>query len=222
MLSQIIRFTLPHPLTISAPGFMALRQKVSAAGAVAQYYGYSVPTSSPLPKKRHEICWAIHWADACDRSSIVGGLSDLGVGDATSLLFKFADTQVPELQKALEAPVCEFANITLVDDAPLSDPELQKSMHKTYADTYQIRGFTGGYWAYATNSNHINGQPVSGLVEEEVAEGQRRLAVYQLGWESIELHQDGTKTAQFAEEIDKLMPYFGPGTGAWYVTFRKH
>jgi len=59
MFAQIIRFTLPPTLTISTPLFQELRQKAASAGATAQYYGYSVRTAAPLPKKRHEICWAI-------------------------------------------------------------------------------------------------------------------------------------------------------------------
>lgn len=37
-----------------------------------------------------------------------------------------------------------------------------------------------------------------------------------------QLHQAATKTPLFAVEIDKLSPYFGPGTGAFYVNFTKH
>jgi hypothetical protein len=32
----------------------------------------------------------------------------MSAGDATSLLFQFRDDQLPNLEKALEAPVCEF------------------------------------------------------------------------------------------------------------------
>ena len=65
MLSQILRFTLPAPLTISDAGFLALRQKAVEAGALEQYYGYTIPTkTSPLPRKRHEICWVISKLEA--------------------------------------------------------------------------------------------------------------------------------------------------------------
>lgn len=37
-----------------------------------------------------------------------------------------------------------------------------------------------------------------------------------------QLHEDGTKTPEFTEEIVKLAPYFGNGTGAWYTSLRKH
>lgn len=92
-------------------------------------------------------------------------------------------------------------------------------MNKTYADTAQLVGYTGGHWAYALNTNDTAGVPASNgnEEEEEVPEGERRLGVYILGWESIELHEDATETAEFAEEIVKLRPHFGPGTGAWYA-----
>ncbi|KAH6988140.1 hypothetical protein BKA56DRAFT_578417 [Ilyonectria sp. MPI-CAGE-AT-0026] len=223
MLCQIIRFTLPPSLTISATEFLKLRQKAAAAGAAAQYYGYTIPTrSSPLPRKRHEICWAIQWPDACDRRTVMSGLREITTGDEASLLFNFEATQLPELEKGLEAPVCELACIRLTDEAPLSDAALQRSMDKTWSDTYQILGFTGGNWAYASNTNESSGAPLNSTPDEVIAQGERRLGVYFLGWESIELHQDGTETPVFAEEIRKLMPYFGPGSGAWYVNFKKH
>lgn len=128
MLAQIIRFTLPSTLTISTPLFQELRQKAASAGATAQYYGYSVQTAAPLPKKRHEICWAISafatlhsrpcgcgvnatnsdWPGECDRSFIISALNDMSTGDATSLLLQFRDDQFPNLEKALQASVCEF------------------------------------------------------------------------------------------------------------------
>ncbi|KAH7136323.1 hypothetical protein EDB81DRAFT_801951 [Dactylonectria macrodidyma] len=223
MFSQIIRFTLRPYLTISASEFLTLRQKVVAAGAVAQYYGYTLPTrKSPLPKKKHEVCWAIHWPDSCDRRTVMTGLRGITTGDETSLLFKFTDTQLPELEKGLEAPICEFACIRLADDAPLSNAALQKSMDKTYTDTYKMLGFAGGNWAYALNANDSAGVTLGDASEHLISEQERRLGVYFLGWESIELHQDASETSVFAEEIDKLMPYFANGTGAWYVSFRKH
>ncbi|KAK9366687.1 hypothetical protein V1509DRAFT_628781 [Lipomyces kononenkoae] len=222
MFSQVIRFTLPPTLTISTPAFLELRRQAAAAGATAQYYGYSIPTGAPLPKKRHEICWAINWPETSDRNSITSDLDNLSTGDATSLLFQFTDEQSSNLEKALDAPVCEFACIRLTDDAPLFDAALQRSMHKTYLDTYKLLGFTGGTWEYAINTNETSGVPCNIPQEKLVPQAERRLAVYPLGWESIELHQDGSKTAIFAEEMDKLSPYFGRGSGAWYVMFRKH
>lgn len=110
-------------------------------------------------------------------------------------------------------------------------------MHKTYSDTYQIDGFTGGYWGYATNTNESRGESLSAEAKPSIPVGERRLGVYYLGWESIEVrrssghknfanslqhHEHATTTKEFAEELIKLMPHFGPGSGAWYVKFDKH
>ncbi|KAL6694345.1 hypothetical protein J3F84DRAFT_376595 [Trichoderma pleuroticola] len=224
MLSQVLRFTFPVGSTISSAAFLKLRQQIAAAGAASQYYGYTTPTRVlSLPRKRHEVCWVIHWPDERqDRSAVAEGLVDTGVTDATSLDFEFTEAQLEHLTKALDAPICEFACIRLRDDAPLEDEALQKSMHKTYSDTYQIPGFTGGYWAYATNSNETAGVPCSSPVPETIPKPHRRLGVYYLGWDSIELHEDGTQTAAFGEEIGKLQPYFGPGSGAFYTLLRQH
>ncbi|KAK5988347.1 hypothetical protein PT974_12498 [Cladobotryum mycophilum] len=223
MLLQVIRLTLRPSLTISAPAFLGLRKHVSEAGAVSQHYGYMLSTKSlSLSKKRHEICWIIQWPGSTDLSvkpSLIEELNDVD-GNATSVLYNFEDSQLEELSKAIEAPICEFAYIRLVDDAPMSDISFKTSMHKTYTDTYKLLGFTGGHWAYSLNSNSPTGVPLARTEHLEV--GERRLAAYLLGWESVELHQDASATEIFAEEIDKLMPYFGPGSGAWYVSFRKH
>ncbi|KAM0453084.1 hypothetical protein ACHAPV_009199 [Trichoderma viride] len=224
MLSQVLRFTFPPGSTIYSAAFLKLRQSIAAAGATAQYYGYTAPTRVlGLPRKRHEVCWVIQWPGGLrDGSAVTEGLAVTGVTDATSLLFEFDDAQLENLVKALEAPVCEFACIRLKDDAPLEDQALQKSMHKTYVDTYQIQGFTGGYWAYAINTNETAGVSCLPPSEETVLKARRRLGVYYLGWESIELHEDGTQTEAFSEEINKLQPYFGPGSGAWYAMLRQH
>ncbi|RFU31630.1 hypothetical protein B7463_g4721, partial [Scytalidium lignicola] len=95
-------------------------------------------------------------------------------------------------------------------------------MHKTFTDTYRMQGFTGGNWTYAINTNDTNGVPLDLAKEHLVPEQERRLACYYLGWESIELHQDASATPVFTEEMDKLQPWFGPGTGAFYVSFKKH
>ncbi|KAM0263919.1 hypothetical protein ACHAQJ_000954 [Trichoderma viride] len=224
MLPQILRFTFPSGSTVSSAAFLKLRQNVATAGATTQYYGYTSPTSFlSLPRKRHEVCWVIHWPDELrNQSAVTEGLAEAGVTDATSLLFEFDDAHLGNLTTALEAPVCEFACIRLRDDVPLENEALQRSMHKTYADTYQIQGFTGGYWAYAMNTNETAGVPCSAPAEETVPKAHRRLAVYYLGWDSIELHEDGTQTEAFSEEINKLQPYFGPGSGAWYTMLRQH
>jgi len=77
------------------------------------------------------------------------------------------------------------ACIRLSDDAPLFDKALQTSMHKTYTDAYGIKGFVGGQWAYTVNTNESGGMPCTEV--GQVPEGQRRLGIYYLGWESIEV-----------------------------------
>ncbi|KAM6484802.1 hypothetical protein HDV62DRAFT_404587 [Trichoderma sp. SZMC 28011] len=224
MLSQVLRFTFPAGSIISSAAFLKLRQQIATAGAASQYYGYTTPTRVlSLPRKRHEVCWVIQWPDERqDRSVVAEGLISTGVTDATSLEFEFTEAQLEHLTNALDAPICEFACIRLRDDAPLEDEALQKSMHKTYSDTYQILGFTGGYWAYALNSNETAGVPCSSPAPETIPKSHRRLGVYYLGWDSIELHEDGSQTEAFSEEIDKLQPYFGLGSGAFYTMLRQH
>lgn len=60
-------------------------------------------------------------------------------------------------------------------------------MHKTYTDTYKIRGFTGGHWSYAVNTNESHGVPINVVPEPRVAGRDRKLGVYFLGWESVEV-----------------------------------
>jgi hypothetical protein len=58
-------------------------------------------------------------------------------------------------------------------------------MHKTYTDCYKMQGFLGGQWAYSLKANHPNGVALS---DRNVLESDdRRLALYFLGWESIEV-----------------------------------
>lgn len=59
-------------------------------------------------------------------------------------------------------------------------------MHKTYSDTYKLLGFTGGYWAYADNTNNVSGVSCE-KAEESVLPDKQRLALYFLGWESMEV-----------------------------------
>src|SRR6266498_5608786 len=111
-------------------------------------------------------------------------------------------------------------------------------MHKTFTDCYLAQGFTGGGWGYALNTNDADGEKAD-VVEGEkqvLNEEERKLAYYCIGWESFEvrsllstsydskgegsadmmqLHHAYAKTPLFDEEIDKLKPYFGEGTGAF-------
>lgn len=60
MFVQILRFTLAPALTISSPEFQQLRKFAATAGALSQFFGYSLQTrTAPIPKKRHEITWVI-------------------------------------------------------------------------------------------------------------------------------------------------------------------
>ncbi|EED13625.1 hypothetical protein TSTA_098820 [Talaromyces stipitatus ATCC 10500] len=223
MLLQLVRFTLLPSLTLAAPAVAQLRQHVSNAGASRQYLSYMMSTqSASLPKKRHEICWIILWHKnfTVANKPAVTGLDDIIQGTATTMLYDFDDSQLEQLTRGIEAPICEFAFIRLSPVAPLSDPGLRTSMHKTYTDCYKMQGFISGQWAYSIDANHPDGIPLSDntLLKPD----DRRLALYFLGWESIELHQDACLTPLFAEEIDKLQPWFYPGSGAWYNTFRQY
>ncbi|KAH8669457.1 hypothetical protein BGZ60DRAFT_527941 [Tricladium varicosporioides] len=223
VLSQLIRFTLPSSASTSAPAFLKLREFMNTCSGVReQYFGYSIP---PMNYTKDEMHWIIHWNDKSDLLS--NGewrkqLKELIHGGARSLLFELTEAELVDWRTGLESPICEFATVRLSDVAPLSDAELQKSMHKTFTDCYFAEGFTRGWWKYALNSNNLE-QPLSDVTEEqEVGVEERRLGMYCLGWETIEHHQAYARTALFDEEIDKLKPWFGPGSKGWYVNFAKH
>ncbi|KAJ4320200.1 hypothetical protein N0V84_005985 [Fusarium piperis] len=224
MLLQILRFTLPTSTTISNTTFSNLRKAVAMAGAQIQYFGYSVQTRvASLPKKRHEVSWIIQWPDNLDlsqRPALRELFNELSQNNATSLLVEVAHDDPTNLLTALKAPVCEVVAMRMKPDATLSVPPLETSMHKTYTDCYKMQGFVGGDWGYAVNTNSTRGAEVD-LVQGRLEREQRRLAIYFLGWESIELHEDASTTTIFAEEMDKLGPWIESESGAWYVTLRK-
>jgi len=60
-------------------------------------------------------------------------------------------------------------------------------MNKTYTDTYQIKGFTGGHWQYAIDTNETRGVTSKQDPNELIPEDNQRLGIYYLGWESIEV-----------------------------------
>lgn len=71
-------------------------------------------------------------------------------------------------------------------------------MHKTFTDCYYAPGFTGGAWAYASNTNDTDGTVIGGgkgsakqqgshSDDADVPEPERKLACYYLGWESVEV-----------------------------------
>jgi hypothetical protein len=113
--------------------------------------------------------------------------------------------------------VTQFAIINLSPNAPRETPDLEQAMRKTFTDCYLAEGFTGGAWAYASNTNDAEGVHEKSTLNET----ERRLANYVLGWDNLEKHHAYAKTDLFAEEIDKLMPYFAEGTGAFYVEFEE-
>jgi len=227
MVFSLLRFTLPSSSAASASAFLKLRQFVSLNGKVeTQYFGYVTPVMAPPRKPTDEMCWVIEWPNGADlRSSpsFRAELHEVTQGrDTKSLLLEFNDSKLTELRKAFESPVTEFAIINLVPTAPLSNPDFKHSMHKTYTDCYFAEGFTGGNWEYAVNTNNTDELLKDPTEEQVIKEGERRLACYPLGWESIEHHHAYSRSALFDEEIDKLKGWFGPGTGAWYATLKKH
>jgi hypothetical protein len=60
-------------------------------------------------------------------------------------------------------------------------------MHKTFTDCYFAKGFAGGGWGYALNSNESEGQEITvdGAVESLLQEKARTMAYYIIGWGSI-------------------------------------
>lgn len=97
-------------------------------------------------------------------------------------------------------------------------------MHKTYTDCFLAdHGFTGGDWGYSFTTNQTGGVPLRKSSPRGIINtNSRRLAVYFLGWTDHAAHDTYSATPLFSEEIDKLKTCFGPGTGAWYVQFKKH
>jgi len=59
-------------------------------------------------------------------------------------------------------------------------------MHKTYTDCYKMQRLVGGEWAYSPNANDPNGVALSDITNT-LEQDERRLALYFLGWESIEV-----------------------------------
>jgi len=152
MLSQIIRFTLPSSCTASSLKFLKLRQRAASAGAFAQYFGYSIATKVlALPRERHEVCWVIRtcrfdpsgtyssniaggteWPESSNRSQIITELDTVSAGDARVLTLRFTDDQIPELTKALEAPVCEFVSPRVSGPNPINQAlNRSKGLHQT-------------------------------------------------------------------------------------------
>lgn len=60
-------------------------------------------------------------------------------------------------------------------------------MHKTFTDCYLAKGFTGGGWNYATNSNNADGADIKFDSFKTLPEKETRLAYYVIGWDSVEV-----------------------------------
>ncbi|KAM0080791.1 hypothetical protein ACKRZS_007058 [Fusarium odoratissimum] len=107
------------------------------------------------------------------------------------------------------------------NDAPIRELPLSHPMRKTYTDCYRMQEFTGGDWGYTLNTNLVGGERdvLPGSRGSRLESKDRKLAIYLLGWESIELHEDANKTPVFAEEMIKLGPWINQESGAWYVRF---
>ncbi|KAM3516269.1 hypothetical protein MY11210_000028 [Beauveria gryllotalpidicola] len=217
MRSQILRFTLPSDATISVGTFDDLRDAVARAGALSQYFGYSVSMRRPVPKRRHEITWIIQWPQEPKWDTPLRlSFRELVDGEIADVTVEMNGSNHDDLLRGLDAPVCEV-------HTPVLDDAIRESVHKSYTDCFDMLGFVGGDWGFATNTTLVEGEtgPYS-LHLVRLPEKDRLLSVLILGWESIELHEDATKTALFAEELGKLGPHIDRSSGGWYVTLRKH
>ncbi|KAI9170645.1 hypothetical protein HJFPF1_00115 [Paramyrothecium foliicola] len=226
MFLQILRFALPSSSTGSSPAFRALRTEVESAGALFQYIGKSTQTRvAPLPKVRDEVTWMIGWSDGSElveRPHLERSFADVTKNLESSLLVEVKTGDDHNLLAALRAPVCEVVAMKMKSDAPIREKPLSQSMHKTFTDCYRQQGFAGGGWGYAVNTNLVEGESnvFPGCQGTRRVEEQM-LAIYLLGWESIELHESANKTAVFAEEMEKLGPWIHADSGAWYVSLSK-
>lgn len=77
------------------------------------------------------------------------------------------------------------AIINLAPHAPRFKADFEHSMNKTFTDCYFAKGFTGGGWGYALNSNDSDGRDVDIGTDTSLLEKERRLAYYIIGWNSI-------------------------------------
>jgi hypothetical protein len=73
-------------------------------------------------------------------------------------------------------------------NAPRGDAEFERSIHKAFTDCYFAKGFTGGGWSYALNSNDTDGQEINDESSYKcLREKDRMVAWYVIGWDSIEV-----------------------------------
>ncbi|KAF9077767.1 hypothetical protein BDP27DRAFT_1379493 [Rhodocollybia butyracea] len=190
LILEYLQFTVSKTFSLHSLAFASLRQTVSKAGVKEQYYGLTDDESMHL-------LWVIEWPKEINPTEFKGdsgnfrqNVNALDVASKpTSWLvpFRFAE----EVRPALTAPISEFALIYLKET---SKPEsMSETLHKTFTDCYYAKGFTGGNWGIASNSND-------------------RVCVYVLGWESRAAHSEYAKSDLFALEINKLLPHYAPGS----------
>ncbi|KAF2667088.1 hypothetical protein BT63DRAFT_458051 [Microthyrium microscopicum] len=223
--SEILRFVLPRT-TSSNAAFSEVRRLVAANGlGTSQYFGYIMEDEGfPRPKAENFMCWYIEWPNNSsfrNNEEFRSKLVKLSVKEPRLLRFQFQETKSNELTRALESSACQFAVINLAQNAPRGRRDFEKSMEKTFTDCYFAEGFEGGGWGYAQNTNDADGEEMN-TSDSTLPDDKRMLAYYMIGWKSLADHHAYAKTELYDEEIDKLMPYFGPGTGAFYVKFEKH
>ena len=79
--------------------------------------------------------------------------------------------------------------MNLAPNAPRGDAEFEQHVHKAFTDCYFAKGFTGGGWAYAQNSNDTDGQGIdTDDFRTKLLEQRDRMAAwYIIGWDSIEV-----------------------------------
>ena len=196
--SEIVRLIIPRS-PLKAAAFSALRKGVVEKGSAGtQYFGYVMPNQGfGHPRVEDEMCWYIEWpGDGTYRNSqdFKSELSKLS-SSARALLFEFTETRKGQLIKGLESDACQLAIINLNPAANPPPPRFaegfEHSMHKTFTDCYGTKGFTGGGWSYAMNSNDANGEELLGAQNvwnsTEIPEEARLLAYYCIGWDSIEV-----------------------------------
>lgn len=126
----------------------------------------------------------LEWRDRTRASELHSALA-AATEDARELIVEVDSRSASMLIKALASPVCELVLMALTPEAPLSDSSLRDSVHKAYTDCDRMQGFVAGGWGYAVNTDSTEG--VSVQPEGGNSTSNKRLAVYLLGWESIEV-----------------------------------
>ncbi|EGX95395.1 hypothetical protein CCM_00049 [Cordyceps militaris CM01] len=172
-----------------------------------------------VPKPRHEITWIIQWPrEVAWDTPLRDSLRELVDGTVTDVTVEMNGSNHDDLVSGLDAPVCEVVVLRFKPGTPVLDDTILESVHKLYTDCFDMLGFVGGDWGFATNTTLVEGETAAPAATTVVClpPKDRLLSVFLLGWESIELHEDATKTALFAEELGKLGPHVDSSSGAWY------